>query len=315
MSLCKKGFVLKCQVCGKEVDLFFRCSFCNGNFCVEHRLPENHSCPQAPPRTPLGHWKAKIRKLEAKESPSFPRRTQAEETPSCPKCASERVQTTAYRKDYIQYECLDCGFKWKVPKYQGKKPAYVKAKSWKRPRIKMHGYGLVAGAIALISLLLPWWYFQMSTSLLGVSFSITATADLHKVILSGEVWGNGGFVDLAEEFPLNMWFGQTTTIFILVGGILSLVGGLVSGRIGKVILVLAGISILVSILVYTYGLQTELSELTQALTSDLYLDSFPQIQLFSSGAYSGWSYSSYLYIGSWTGLVSLILAFISASKH
>jgi len=112
------GIALKCEVCGIEVDLPFRCSFCNEYFCAEHRIPENHSCPQTPPRTPLGHWKAKIRKLEAKELPTLPRKTQAEETTSCPKCASERVQITAYRKEGIHYLCLDCGFKWKQPRLQ-----------------------------------------------------------------------------------------------------------------------------------------------------------------------------------------------------
>jgi uncharacterized protein YkwD len=49
----------RCDECGKEVTLPFRCNFCKGYFCVEHRLPENHACLFAPPRTPLGHWKAK----------------------------------------------------------------------------------------------------------------------------------------------------------------------------------------------------------------------------------------------------------------
>lgn len=49
----------KCEFCGEEVDLPFQCSFCKGYFCIEHRLPENHMCLRTPPRTPLGHWKAK----------------------------------------------------------------------------------------------------------------------------------------------------------------------------------------------------------------------------------------------------------------
>ncbi len=35
----------RCQVCGKKVTLPFRCSYCGGLFCEEHRLPENHNCP------------------------------------------------------------------------------------------------------------------------------------------------------------------------------------------------------------------------------------------------------------------------------
>jgi len=112
----------KCQLCGKEVLLPFQCSFCEGYFCLEHRLPENHSCPQAPARTPLGHWKAEIRKLETEEVPLPLGRIGAEEIPSCPKCASERVQTTAYCREEIHYLCLDCSFKWKQSKLVPQQP-------------------------------------------------------------------------------------------------------------------------------------------------------------------------------------------------
>lgn len=37
---------MKCQKCEKEVFLPFRCPYCGGSFCSEHRLPENHECPQ-----------------------------------------------------------------------------------------------------------------------------------------------------------------------------------------------------------------------------------------------------------------------------
>lgn len=33
-----------CQKCGKETLLPFRCPYCGGYFCSEHRLPENHEC-------------------------------------------------------------------------------------------------------------------------------------------------------------------------------------------------------------------------------------------------------------------------------
>lgn len=33
-----------CDACGKEVALPFKCSYCGGTFCAEHRLPENHDC-------------------------------------------------------------------------------------------------------------------------------------------------------------------------------------------------------------------------------------------------------------------------------
>ena len=46
--------VAKCEYCGKEVLLPFRCKFCGGYFCEEHRLPENHNCPNLPKPLPLG---------------------------------------------------------------------------------------------------------------------------------------------------------------------------------------------------------------------------------------------------------------------
>jgi len=35
---------LKCQYCGVSTSLPFKCPFCGGYFCVEHRLPEFHAC-------------------------------------------------------------------------------------------------------------------------------------------------------------------------------------------------------------------------------------------------------------------------------
>ena len=35
---------MKCQVCGTETMMAFRCPFCGGQFCSQHRLPENHKC-------------------------------------------------------------------------------------------------------------------------------------------------------------------------------------------------------------------------------------------------------------------------------
>ncbi|MGD6806663.1 MAG: AN1-type zinc finger domain-containing protein [Candidatus Bathyarchaeia archaeon] len=35
---------MKCQACGTETMMPFRCPFCGGQFCSAHRLPENHRC-------------------------------------------------------------------------------------------------------------------------------------------------------------------------------------------------------------------------------------------------------------------------------
>jgi Zn-dependent protease len=37
---------MKCQTCGQEVSLPFQCPYCGRQFCSQHRLPENHTCPK-----------------------------------------------------------------------------------------------------------------------------------------------------------------------------------------------------------------------------------------------------------------------------
>lgn len=37
---------LNCERCGVEVDLPFRCNYCEHYYCPEHRLPENHDCSE-----------------------------------------------------------------------------------------------------------------------------------------------------------------------------------------------------------------------------------------------------------------------------
>ncbi len=37
---------MKCQYCDTKEILPFKCPHCNGYFCSEHRLPENHECPE-----------------------------------------------------------------------------------------------------------------------------------------------------------------------------------------------------------------------------------------------------------------------------
>jgi Zn-dependent protease len=42
---------LNCHYCNTEVYMPFRCPYCGNYFCPEHRMPENHKCPEI--------WKAK----------------------------------------------------------------------------------------------------------------------------------------------------------------------------------------------------------------------------------------------------------------
>jgi Zn-dependent protease len=37
---------VNCQKCGQDVLMPFHCPYCGGQFCSQHRLPENHGCPR-----------------------------------------------------------------------------------------------------------------------------------------------------------------------------------------------------------------------------------------------------------------------------
>lgn len=43
-----------CDVCGNEENMPYECRRCGGNFCAEHRLPENHDCPGLQWNDPVG---------------------------------------------------------------------------------------------------------------------------------------------------------------------------------------------------------------------------------------------------------------------
>lgn len=70
---------MKCDKCRKELFLPFRCQFCGGSFCSDHRLPELHECPQIElarlPRRELSH-EASPRRKEYKYTVTYgPRRS------------------------------------------------------------------------------------------------------------------------------------------------------------------------------------------------------------------------------------------------
>lgn len=34
----------QCEYCGDSADLPYRCNYCGGRYCPDHRLPEGHEC-------------------------------------------------------------------------------------------------------------------------------------------------------------------------------------------------------------------------------------------------------------------------------
>lgn len=42
----------ECHVCHESTDTPFECSYCGERYCADHRLPENHACPNRHQATP-----------------------------------------------------------------------------------------------------------------------------------------------------------------------------------------------------------------------------------------------------------------------
>ena len=59
--------MVKCDYCGVEVALPFKCRYCGGNFCARHHLPENHDCPGLV----RGVWRPRAWEVEARVERSF----------------------------------------------------------------------------------------------------------------------------------------------------------------------------------------------------------------------------------------------------
>jgi Zn-dependent protease len=57
--------MVQCDRCGKDVDLPFRCSYCGGYYCSDHRLPEFHDC------TGLYKFKTSARRRWEATRPSY----------------------------------------------------------------------------------------------------------------------------------------------------------------------------------------------------------------------------------------------------
>ncbi len=60
----------KCQKCNEEVTLPFKCPFCDQYYCTQHRLPENHNCPE--------YWKVITPR---RETPTFTIESKPQTTP------------------------------------------------------------------------------------------------------------------------------------------------------------------------------------------------------------------------------------------
>jgi len=94
----------KCEHCGKEVLFPFKCPYCNKAFCVEHRLPETHKCPNLPKDPMFWYQKRKL----AEEKALYVK----DKLGICPKCSSSLGKLTDYDAKTATFKCKKCGHRY-----------------------------------------------------------------------------------------------------------------------------------------------------------------------------------------------------------
>jgi hypothetical protein len=117
---------------------------------------------------------------------------------------------------------------------------------------------------------------------------------------------------LSYTVNVNLWYAWTALALIIVGGLIGIAGSLLTN--GRPLILVGGLLVLLSIVIFAVGLQNELSQPVvaglRAYTGGT--------SLFSSGSYgSGFdavNYVTYLSIGFWIALVSAIIMFVASAR-
>ncbi|MEM3580659.1 MAG: hypothetical protein QXH40_01050 [Candidatus Bathyarchaeia archaeon] len=175
--------------------------------------------------------------------------------------------------------------------------------------MKVNYVGIIGGILAFISLALPWWVMTMSMSageIIPYSISMDLSIYPYKRTLSASAMG----MSMSLDISMDAWYGWTALAFIIVGGVLGILGSIVSGK--RAILAIGGIIALLSIIIFAAGLQIELSQgmSIPPLGTGTPLQ-LPTLGLFSSGSFSFMgmpiNYSTYLSFGFWLALIAAII--------
>ena len=168
--------------------------------------------------------------------------------------------------------------------------------------MKPNYIGIVGGILAFISLVLPWWTMTMSSSLMGVAYSIDVSMYPYQTRVGG--------MGISLPVTMDLWFGWVALALVVLGGLLGIVGSVKSDK-ARMMLVVGGVLALLSIVVFALGLQIELSKVPP-------VSGFPAVGLFSSGSYSyegtSMDYSTYLSFGFWLALVAAVVMFVASRR-
>jgi len=178
--------------------------------------------------------------------------------------------------------------------------------------LRLNYIGIIGGILAFISLALPWWTLTLSGQAMGIPIS----ADFSVYPYKGAV----SFMGFSMDIPMNVWFGSTALVLVILGGILGIVGSIILDK-GKAVLAIGGVLTLLSIIVFATGLQSEFSK-AEGFSIPIPAGGgsleIPAIGLFSSGTWdimgTTVNYSSYLSFGFWLALIAAIIIFAAVKK-
>ncbi len=163
--------------------------------------------------------------------------------------------------------------------------------------VKQNIIGIIGAILGFISLALPWWTVSMSASSYGYSYSLDVSAYLFQVTALGQS------AALGSEY----WFGWVALALVIVGSIVTLVGSIAAKR--RSLIAIGGVLALVGVIVFPLGLQLNIASALGGTSS-----APSGIGVFSSGSYSGASYSSYLTFGFWIALVAAIMMLVATKR-
>jgi hypothetical protein len=167
--------------------------------------------------------------------------------------------------------------------------------------LKPNVLALIGSVISFISLVLPWWTMTLTGGSQAGSLSIYT----YQATVSS--------MGLSYTINVNLWYAWTALALIIVGGLIGIAGSLLTN--GRPLILVGGLLMLLSIVIFPVGLQNELSQPSVAGLRAYALGT----SLFSSGSYgSGFdsvNYVTYLSIGFWIALASAIIMFVASARR
>jgi len=168
---------------------------------------------------------------------------------------------------------------------------------------KINYLAVIAGAVALASLFLPWFMGGFDTSDVHMEF----TAYLFQIV--------GVVNNVSQTTFVSVWFGWAAIALLLIGAVNSFAGSLIIGKRGQVLILSAGIFALLSMVVFGAGLVN-----SDFVSSDLNprytISYFPNTFGLTDAQIDDWYHSSWsINYGFWLALAAGIIAFASLITH